>query len=160
MSLRCLLGMSLRELTDDLVCAFPGFSTTDVLAVLYYANSASSAPTRVEPCGMRVTYALLCGAPIIISRGTHKLIIEYGVGASLAAGGAVDLAWQIRPLTDEAFAYGLACPNLASARDQLLLAAAAKRVPKVLRRQCSGHLGRLDCTAMAKLCSETFESRH
>jgi glycosyltransferase involved in cell wall biosynthesis len=127
-------GVQRLTKAEGLDCEFPGFVSMEELIALYEGCSVFVAPGRAEPWGMRVNDALHCGAPVVISRGMggHKLVNDHGVGVSFAAGDAVDLAWQIRRLAEDPQAYGQVCRNLASTRDQLLPAVAAKRVASLL----------------------------
>lgn len=114
----------------DLDCKFPGFVGMKELIELYQSCSLFVAPGRAEPWGMRVNDALNSGAPIVISRGmgAHKLVNEYGVGATFAAEDHVDLAWQIRRLAIDGDAYQWVNRNLARHKNTLMPHAAAERV--------------------------------
>ena len=79
---------------------------------------------------MRVNDALNCGAPSIVGRGmgAHKLVLDYGLGATFHSGDAVDLAWQIRNLCEDQSRYQAVCENLHRSRLDIFPDAAASRV--------------------------------
>jgi glycosyltransferase involved in cell wall biosynthesis len=135
------MAMRARAMAAALPVQFLGRVPMNDLIQLYEGCSVFVAPGRQEPWGIRVNDALNAGAPTVVSRGMGavKLIDDYAVGSSFAAGDITHLAWQLRRLATDGEHYFAICDALTFAREQLLPRAAATRaaiyISDALRRE-------------------------
>lgn len=110
------LAEQIKKIARDaaLPVDFPGFVPLEELCRLYETCSAYVGAGRHEPWGMRLNEALLCGAPLVVSRGMGgvQMIDQYGCGVAFENEDPVSLADSLERLATDSMLYDRVIKNV------------------------------------------------
>lgn len=99
--------MKAKVEVEQLPVDMPGFVEMDDLIHLYESCSVYVGAGRHEPWGMRLNDALLCGAPLVVSRGMGgvQLVDRYGCGLAVRQDDPIDMADALEKLSRDESLY-------------------------------------------------------